>query len=80
MKIIKEAPGHEVMFKFMSLHNYFVRNCAAWADPKLFGIVVNFPVMQDFPMFSETTKVQSIPWSSAQQHTEMASGVLKQEL
>lgn len=26
VRIIKEAPGHEVIFQFMSLHNYFARN------------------------------------------------------
>lgn len=80
VKIIKEALGHKAIIQFMLLRNYFVRNWVAWADPKLFGVAVNFSVMQDFPMFSETTELQSIPWSSAQLLPGVALDVLKPEL
>lgn len=40
VKIIKEALGHKAIIQFMLLHNYFVRNWVAWADPKLFGVAV----------------------------------------
>lgn len=64
----------------MSLRNSFARNWAAWADPKFFSIAVDPPVIQDFLMFSETIKLQSIPWSSAQLTLGMTLDVLKQEL